>query len=402
MNSHKEKLSTLKEIIFGIQMLFVAFGAVVLVPLLVGIDPAIALFTAGCGTLIFHFITKGKIPVFLGSSFVFIAPVIKTTELYGYSGALGGLMAVGIVYMIMSFIVKKKGIKFLSNIFPPIVVGPVIMIIGLSLAGTGVKMANSNWLLAIIALTTAILVVVFGKGTVKLLPVIFGLIVSYILAVILGLVDFTKLINAPWFSIPQFSMPAFNINAILFLIPVAVAPIIEHIGDMYAISKATNKNFVKDPGLSRTMFGDGCATFFSGCVGGTPTTTYSEVTGAIILTKITEPAVLRIAAITAICFAFLGKITGFLYTIPEAILGGIMLLLFGMITIVGIKTLIENKVNLNHTKNMVIIALMLAIGVGGAIISFGNFSFGGVALASVIGITLNQVLPSKEKDLRSI
>jgi len=383
-------------------MLFVAFGATVLVPLLVGIDPAVALFTAGCGTLLFHFITKGKVPVFLGSSFVFIAPIIKATELYGYSGALGGLMAVGIVYMIMSFIVKKKGIKFLSNIFPPIVVGPVIMIIGLSLAGTGVNMANSNWLLAIIALATAILVVVFGKGTVKLLPVIFGLMVSYIVAVIFGLVDFTKLINAPWFSIPQFSMPAFNINAILFLIPVAVAPIIEHIGDMYAISKATNKNFIKDPGLSRTMFGDGCATFFSGLVGGTPTTTYSEVTGAIILTKITEPVVLRIAAITAICFAFLGKITGFLYTIPEAILGGIMLLLFGMITIVGIKTLIENKINLNNTKNMVIIALMLAIGVGGAMISFGNFAFGGVALSSVVGITLNQVLPDKEKDLRSI
>jgi uracil permease len=402
---HKEqtpKLSTLKQIIIGMQMLFVAFGAVVLVPLLVGIDPAVALFTAGCGTLIFHFITKGKIPVFLGSSFVFIAPVIKATEMYGYSGALGGLMAVGIVYILMSLIVKKKGIKFLSNLFPPVVVGPVIMIIGLSLAGTGVEMANSNWLLAIIALSTAIFVVVFGKGTIKLLPVIFGLVVSYVVAIILGLVDFTKLISAPWFSVPQFSAPAFNINAILFLIPVAIAPIIEHIGDMYAISKATNKNFVKDPGLSRTMFGDGCATFFSGLMGGTPTTTYSEVTGAIILTKITEPAVLRIAAITAICFAFLGKITGFLYTIPKATLGGMMLLLFGMITIVGIKSITENKVNLNHTKNMVIIAVMLTIGVGGAMINFGNFAFGGVALSCVIGITLNQVLPNKEKDLRSI
>ena len=397
-----EKLSFIKKIIIGMQMLFVAFGAVVLVPLLVGIDPAIALFTAGCGTLIFHFITNGKIPVFLGSSFVFIAPVIKATQMYGYPGALGGLMAVGIVYMIMSFVIKKKGIKFLSNLFPPIVVGPVIMIIGLSLASTGVEMANNNWPLAIIALTTAIIVVIFGKGTIKLLPVIFGLIVSYIVAIFLGLVDFTKLINAPWFSIPQFSLPVFNINAILFLIPVAIAPMIEHIGDMYAISKATNKDFVKKPGLSRTMFGDGCATFFSGLVGGTPTTTYSEVTGAIILTKITDPVVLRIAAITAICFAFLGKISGFLYTIPQAILGGMMLLLFGMITIVGIKSITENKVNLNHTKNMVIIAVMLTIGVGGAMLSFGNFSFGGVALASVIGITLNQVLPDKEKDLRSV
>ncbi len=396
------KLSTFKKIIFGIQMLFVAFGAIVLVPLLVGIDPAVALFTAGCGTLIFHFVTKGKIPLFLGSSFVFIAPVIKATELYGYSGTLSGLMAVGVVYMIMAFVVKKKGVKFLSSLFPPVVIGPVIMVIGLSLAGTGVKMANSNWLLAIIALATAIIVVVFGKGTLKLLPIIAGLVVSYVVAAILKVVDYSKLINAPWFSIPQFSMPTFNINAILFLIPVAIAPIIEHIGDIYAISKVTNKNFVKDPGLSRTMLGDGCATFFSGCVGGTPTTTYSEVTGAIILTKITEPAVLRIAAITAICFAFLGKISGFLYTIPEAILGGIMLLLFGMITIIGIKTLMENKVNLNHTKNMVIIAVMLAIGVGGAMISFGNFSLGGVALTSVIGIILNQILPDKEKDLRSI
>lgn len=396
------KLNTFKKIIIGIQMLFVAFGAVVLVPLLVGIDPAVALFTAGCGTLIFHLITKGKVPVFLGSSFVFIAPVIKATELYGYSGTLSGLMAVGVVYMTMSFIVKKKGVKFLSNIFPPVVIGPVIMVIGLSLAGTGVNMASSNWLLAIIALATAIAVVVFGKGTLKLLPIIAGLVVSYIVAAIFKMVDYSKLINAPWFSIPQFTMPTFNINAILFLIPVAIAPIIEHIGDIYAISKVTKKNFVKDPGLSRTMFGDGCTTFFSGCVGGTPITTYSEVTGAIILTKITDPAVLRIAAITSVYFAFLGKISGFLYTIPEAILGGIMLLLFGMITIVGIKTLMDNKVNLNHTKNMVIVAVMLAIGVGGAIISFGNFSFGGVALTSIVGIILNQVIPDKEKDLRSV
>jgi len=391
-----------KKIIIGIQMLFVAFGAVVLVPLLVGIDPAVALFTAGCGTLIFHLITKGKVPVFLGSSFVFIAPVIKATQLYGYSGALGGLMAVGVVYMCMSFVVKKKGVEFLSKLFPPIVVGPVIMIIGLSLAGVGVDMANSNWLLAIIALITAITVVIFGKGTVKLLPIIIGLIVSYIVAIFLGVVDFTKLINAPWFSIPQFTMPVFNINAILFLIPVAIAPIIEHIGDMYAISKAANKNFIKEPGLSKTLVGDGCATFFSGLIGGTPITTYSEVTGAIILTKITDPMILRIAAITAVCFAFLGKISGFLYTIPDAILGGMMLLLFGMITIVGIRAITEGKVNLNHTKNVVIIGVMLTVGVGGAIISFGNFAFGGVALASVIGITLNQVLPNKEKDLRSV
>ncbi len=402
MNSNKTKLSGLKKILVGMQMLFVAFGAVVLVPLLVGIDPAIALFTAGCGTLIFHLITRGKVPVFLGSSFVFIAPVIKATELYGFPGTFGGLMAVGVVYMTMSFIVRKKGIAFVQKLFPPIVVGPVIMIIGLSLAGVGVTMASKNWLLAIIALLTAIFVVIFGKGTIRLLPVIIGIIVSYIVAVILGLVDFTKLINAPWFSVPSFSMPVFNIHAILFLIPVAVAPIIEHIGDMYAISKATNNNFVKKPGIHRTLLGDGLATFFSGFVGGTPTTTYSEVTGAIILTKITDPVILRIAAITAICFAFLGKITGFLYTIPEAILGGVMILLFGMISIVGIKSLVESRTNMNNTKNMVVVGIMLSIGVGGALIGLGNFVLTGIALASIVGITFNLVLPDKEKDLRNI
>jgi uracil permease len=402
MNQEQTELNLTKKIIIGIQMLFVAFGATVLVPLLVGIDPAVALFTAGCGTLLFHFITKGKVPVFLGSSFVFIAPIIKATELYGFSGALGGLMATGFVYVLFSFIVKKKGMEFLSNLFPPVVIGPVIMIIGMSLAETGVSMASQNWLLAGISLITAILVVVFGKGTFKLLPVIFGIAVSYIVAVLLKLVDFTKIIDAPWFYVPTFTLPTFNIYAILFMIPVAIAPMIEHIGDMYAISKATNNDFIKNPGISRTMFGDGCATILASLFGGPPNTTYSEVTGAIILTKLKDPVILRIAAITAIVFAFLGKITGFLNTIPQAILGGTMLLLFGMITIVGLKTIMEARVNLNHTKNMVIIAIMLTIGVGGAIISYGNFAIGGIALSSVVGITLNQVLPDKEKDLRSI
>lgn len=398
----EDKENWFKKITLGVQMLFVAFGATVIVPLLVGIDPAVALFTAGCGTLLFHLLTNGKIPVFLGSSFVFIAPIIKATELYGFPGALGGLIATGFVYLFFSFLVKKKGIKVLTNLFPPIVIGPVIMIIGMSLAGTGVEMASTNWFLAIIALVTAIAVVIFGKKTIKLLPIIVGIFTSYFFAVIFKLVDFTKLIEAPWFYVPKFMFPAFNINAILFMIPVAIAPVIEHIGDMYAISKATNNDFIKKPGLSRTLFADGAATILAGFVGGPPNTTYSEVTGAIILTKLKDPAILRIAAITAMFFAFIGKITGFLNTIPEAILGGTMLLLFGMISIVGIKTIVDSKVNLNHTKNMVIISVMLTIGVGGATISYGNFALGGIALASIFGIVLNQVLPDKEKDLRNI
>ena len=392
-----KNISLFKKIILGIQMLCVAFGAVVLVPLLVGIDPSIALFTAGCGTLIFHIITKKKVPIFLGSSFVFIAPVIKAIELYGYPGALSGIMAVGVTYMLVSLIVRQKGIEFIQKIFPSVVIGPVIMIIGLALAGVGVEMASSNWLLAGVSLLTAIFVTIFGKKTIKLLPVIFGIVAGYLTAIILNKINFSPLINAPWFSLPAFSAPVFNFSAILFLVPVAIAPIIEHIGDIYAISKVAKKDFVKDPGIKRTLLGDGCATFFSGMFGGTPVTTYSEVTGAITLTKITDPFILAIAAITAVILSFVGKMSGFLRTIPEAVLGGIMILLFGMITIVGIKTIIDSKVDLNKTKNMIIISVMLILGVGGAIINFGGtFSLGSVALSSVVGVLLNAILPEKE------
>lgn len=385
-----------KKTILGIQMLFVAFGATVLVPILIGIDPAIALFTAGLSTLLFHLITGGMVPVFLGSSFVFIAPIILATQLYGYAGALSGLIAVGLIFIIVSFIVRKKGIGIIQKLFPPIVVGPVIMIIGLSLSTTAVTMASHNWLLASLTLISAIAIVVFGKRTIKLLPIIGSIIISYIVAIFLGLVDFSPIFKASWFSIPQFITPTFSWGAILLIIPVAIAPIIEHIGDMYAISRATGKDFIKKPGLSRTLFGDGFSIMVASMFGGSPTTTYSEVTGAIVLTKLKDPMILRIAAITAICFAFIGKISAFLLTIPDAILGGTMLILFGMITVVGIKSISESTTDLNKTKNMVVVGVMLVIGVGGAIISYGTFTLAGVGLASIAGIVLNLVLPDKE------
>lgn len=374
-------------------MLFVAFGATVLVPLLIGIDPAIALFTAGVGTLIFHLITRGKIPVFLGSSFVFISPILISTASYGYAATLSGLIAAGLLFIILSLIIRKKGTNFIQKIFPSVVIGPVIMIIGLSLATTAVSMASSNWLLAGISLITAIIVSVFGKKTFKLLPVISGIVIAYIFAVCLGFVDFSLILSSKWFSIPKFIFPEFNIKAIILMLPVAIAPMIEHIGDMYAIGNATKNNFIKNPGLKKTLLGDGIATIFAGFFGGPPNTTYSEVTGAIVLTKLKDPSILRISAITAIVFSFIGKISGFLQTIPEAILGGIMILLFGMITNVGIKTLTSSKINLDKTRNMVIIGVMLTIGVGGAIINFGSFSLEGVGLASVIGVLLNLILP---------
>jgi len=285
-----------KRIVIGIQFLFVAFGATVLVPLLIDIDPAVALFTAGVGTLIFHLITKGKVPVFLGSSFAFIAPIVAATKLYGYPGTLGGLIAVGIVYGVVSAIVKFWGLRVIEKIFPSIVVGPVIMIIGLSLATVGVDMAKSNWPIALAVLATAVVIVVFSKGLLKLIPIFIGIAVGYIISILAGLVDFTTVNEAAWFALPNFTTPEFNWAAIVYMIPVAVAPIIEHIGDMYAIGGVAEKEFVKKPGLHRTLLGDGIATAFAGFLGGPPNTTYSEVTGAVALTKIVDPRVLRIAA----------------------------------------------------------------------------------------------------------
>jgi uracil permease len=392
----KEEL-TFRNTILGIQFLFVAFGATVLVPLLVGIDPAVALFTAGVGTLIFHLITRGIVPVFLGSSFAFIAPIIKSTELYGLPGTFGGIVAVGLVYGVMSALVKAYGIKFIEKLFPNVVIGPVIMIIGLSLAPVAVNMAKTHWILAIISLATAVGTVMVGKGMIKLIPIFVGIVVGYVAGIFLGQVDFTAIADASWFTLPNFGKPEFNWAAILFMLPVAVAPLIEHIGDMYAISGVAEKNFIEKPGLNRTMLGDGIATSLAGMVGGVPNTTYSEVTGAISLTKVTNPFILRIAAITAIVFSLVGKISGFLKTIPQAVLGGIMLLLFGMIASIGIKTLVDSRTNLSETRNQVIVAVILTVGIGGAVISYENFSMSGIGLASVVGVLLNLVLPGGKK-----
>ncbi|MDQ1769888.1 uracil permease [Labilibaculum sp. A4] len=392
--------SPAKRIIIGIQFLFVAFGATVLVPLLVGIDPSVALFTAGIGTLIFHLITKGKVPVFLGSSFAFIAPIVAATELYGLPGALSGLIAVGLVYGVVSAIIKVWGLGVIEKIFPSIVVGPVIMIIGLSLAPVAVNMAKTNWIISSVSLLTAVLVVVYSKGMIKLIPIFVGIIVGYILSIVLGKVDFTSINDAAWFALPDFVRPELNWGAVLYMLPVAFAPIIEHVGDMYAIGGVANKKFVKDPGLHRTLLGDGIATAFAGFFGGPPNTTYSEVTGAIALTKVTDPRVLRIAAITAVVFSLIGKVSAFLKTIPQAVLGGIMLLLFGMIASIGIKTLIDAKTDFSKTRNQVIISIVLTVGIGGAQISYGTFSLAGIGLASLVGVILNLILPDTSRPIK--
>lgn len=390
------KLNPVQKTVVGAQFLFVAFGATVLVPLLVGLDPSVALFTAGLGTLIFHAVTKGKVPIFLGSSFAFIAPIIKATELYGLPGTLCGLVAVGAVYGIMSALVRLRGIGFVTRLFPPIVVGPVIMLIGLSLAGTGVDMAKGNWLLAIVALLTTVAVNLFAKGLLKLIPIFAGIVVGYIVAAVTGNVDFKPVLDAPWFALPAFVRPEFCWEAIVFMVPVAIAPVIEHIGDVYAINEVTGNDYVKDPGLHRTMLGDGLACVAASLIGGPPVTTYSEVTGAVSLTKISDPSVLRIAGMFGILFSIVGKMSALLKTIPSAVLGGIMLLLFGTIASVGINTLVKNKVDMGNTRNLVISSLILTLGIGGAEMHIGPVTFGGIGLAALVGVILNLVIPGKE------
>ena len=395
-------LTVARKTIVGIQFLFVAFGATVLVPLLVGLDPATALFTAGLGTLIFHLVTKGKVPIFLGSSFAFIAPIISASKQWGMPGTLAGMAGVALVYFTMSALIKWQGRKLLQRLFPPVVIGPVIICIGLSLAPTAVDMAKNNWLLAFISLMTAILVLVLGRGLLKLVPVVCGIVVGYIVSACMGLVDFSAVVSAPWFSLPSsithFQFPEFAWEPFLFMIPVAIAPVIEHIGDVFVVSAVADKDFVKDPGLHRTMLGDGLACLAAALLGGPPVTTYSEVTGAMQITRITSPAVIRIAAVTAIVFSILGKLSAVLQSIPGAVLGGIMLLLFGSIASVGIQNLVNHKVNLDETRNIIIVSVVLTLGIGGAILPMGSFSLSGIGLSALAGVILNLVLPSTKEE----
>ena len=394
-------LSPTKRFIVGVQFLFVAFGATVLVPLLVGLEPATALMTAGLGTFIFHFITKGKVPIFLGSSFAFIAPIISASKQWGMPGTLAGLLGVSLVYFVMSALVKWQGKRLLDKLFPPVVIGPVIILIGLSLSSSAVDMAKNNWLLAFISLITAILVLTIGRGLLKLVPVVCGITAGYIAACCLGEVDFRPVAEASWFALPSgiahFSLPDLSWEPLLFMIPVAIAPVIEHIGDVYVVGAVAEKDFTKDPGLHRTLLGDGLACFASAFLAGPPVTTYSEVTGAMSITKVTSPAVIRIAAGTAIVFSVIGKLSALLRSIPQSVLGGIMLLLFGTIASVGLLNLMRHKVDLNQTRNIIIIGVTLTMGIGGAVLSYGNFAISGIGLSAIVGITLNLCLP-KEKE----
>jgi len=409
MNTTEQKMSLVKEIVTGSQMLFVAFGALVLMPLLTGLDPNVALCTAGIGTLLFQLVTKGQVPVFLASSFAFIAPIMYGTQTWGIPATMGALMVVGVVYALFSGVVKVRGVGFIQTYLPPIVTGPIIMVIGLSLAPVAVHMAlgrtgdGSAQLvetsialsISLPALITTLLVSAFSKGFMRLVPILAGIIVGYGLSLYHGIIDFTPVAAAPWFAIPNFSAPEFHWQAIVYMLPVAIAPAIEHIGDVLAISSATGKDYIKKPGLHRTLLGDGIATTTASMLGGPPNTTYSEVTGAVMLTKAFNPRIMTWAAITAIVMAFVGKLGALLQTIPGVVMGGIMMLLFGLIASVGLGSLVKAKVDFEQPRNFIIFAIVLVFGIGGMALSFAGYSIQGISLCAIVAIVLNLILPKE-------
>ena len=408
--SNTEYSFRLKDSLVGAQMLFVAFGALVLVPLLTGLNPNVALFTAGAGTLLFQLVTKRSVPVFLASSFAFIAPIIHGVQTWGIPGTMCGLAAAGLLYALLALLIKLQGPQILERVLPSIVTGPVIMVIGLILAPVAVFMALGKtgdgsiqlipqgpaMFISMISLGTTIFASLMGRGIVKLIPILLGITVGYVTSILFGYVDFSPVLNAPWIAVPAFTFPEWNLEAILFIVPVAIAPAIEHVGDVLAIGSVTNKNYLDKPGVHRTLLGDGLATSLASMLGGPPNTTYSEVTGAVALTKAFNPGIMTWAAITAMALAFVGKLGALLQTIPVPVMGGIMILLFGAIVVVGMNSLVRAGKDLMDPRNMAIVAIILVFGIGGMAFHAGEFTIKGIGLAGIIGVVLNLVLPKSK------
>lgn len=404
-----------KDALLGVQFLFVAFGALVLVPILTGLNPNVALFTAGLGTLAFQLITRscgGAVPpVFLASSFAFIAPISIGVEKWGIAATMSGLIAAGLFYVVLAALIRIFGKGFIHRLLPPVVVGPVIMSIGLILSAVAVNMAmgktgdgavqlieqNTAMTVSFLTLLTVMLTSLLAKGMIKLIPILIGIIVGYSLSLGFGIINFDAIGQAAWLSVPDFTTPQFSWEAIIFILPIAIAPAVEHIGDMLAISHTTNRDYLKKPGLHNTLLGDGAATVIASAFGGPPNTTYSEVTGAVTITKAYNPAIMTWAALAAVLLAFVGKLGAFLSTIPVPVMGGIMLLLFGIITAIGIKTLATAKVNFDCPRNLAIIAIILVFAIGGMHFEFGGVGFSGIGLGAITGIILNLILP-KNRD----
>ncbi|MDR3050309.1 MAG: uracil-xanthine permease family protein [Oscillospiraceae bacterium] len=421
-----QKDSTGKLIILGIQHVFAMFGATVLVPALTGLNPSVALLCAGLGTLFFHLCTKGKVPTYLGSSFAFIAGIVTVAGMYakdgdpnyGLSYATGAIVVAGALYLVLAALVLWLGANRIKSFFPPVVTGPMIIIIGMMLAPTAISSIVSpmgtvsvgwNWLVALVTIASIMGISLWAKGLFKLVPVLFGIVFGYLASAVLTwlgvpLVNMQPVRDAAWISLPAVFLPRFGIKAICMIAPIAIVTFVEHIGDITANGAVVGKDFVKDPGLHRTLIGDGGATMLAGLLGGPANTTYSENTGVLAATGNYNPVTLRIAACIAILLSLFGKLGALLQTLPGPVMGGVSVVLFGMIAAVGLRTLVGNGVDFKATRNLLIVAVMLVFGLGGASISFhtenfGDIAFSGTALAAILGIVLNKALPAHiEKD----
>ena len=418
MTVSAKKDSAGKLALLGIQHVFAMFGATVLVPMLTGMSPAVALFCAGVGTWIFHLCTGRKVPTFLGSSFAFIAAIQGAAQICSdnaeigtdaYLAALpyatGGIIVAGALYLVLALLVRLVGAERVRSFFPPIVTGPIVTIIGLMLAPSAINNITTqigtvnvglNWLVAAVAIAAIFVTSLFAKGLFKLVPILIGIIVGYVAAICCGMVDFTTVAQAPWLDLPPFFLPKFDMRAIGLVAPIAIVTFVEHIGDVTASSAVVGKDFIKDPGLHRTLMGDGLATMFAGLVGGPANTTYSENTGVLAATKNYNPLTLEIAACFAILISFLGKFAALITSMPGPVIGGVSIVLYGMIAAVGLRTLVENQVDFTKTRNLLIAAVMLVLGLGAdKAITIGGVAISGVALAAVLGIILNKILPEK-------
>ncbi len=403
-----------KRLVLGFQHTLAMFGATVLVPLLTGLDTSVALFTAGAGTLLFHFLTKRKVPVFLGSSFAFIPAILAVKATYatganpdaGLAYATGGIAVAGLVYLAAAGMIKVFGPDTMKKLLPPVVIGPVIITIGLKLTPVAYGMAQSHWTVALIALATVAAVSVFTKGFFKVIPILSGVVVGYIAAAFYGIVDLTPVVDASILGVPAFLAPKFSLEAIAIVAPLALVTMVEHLGDITTNGATVGKDFIADPGLHRTLSGDGVATLLAGLLGGPANTTYGENTGVLAVTKVYDPAILRIAAGVALAMAFIGKLGALIRTIPVPVMGGISIILFGMIAAIGMRIMVENKVNFASSRNMLIAAVVLTLGImsilgeaNPAVINItSSLQLEGLSLATLAGVVLNLILPEERKE----
>ncbi|MGM0509012.1 MAG: uracil-xanthine permease family protein [Fusobacteriota bacterium] len=405
-----EKRSKHVKAVLGLQHILAMFGATVLVPYLTGLHPAIAILSAGIGTLLFHYVTKKIVPVFLGSSFAFIGAISLVLKNNGIGQVKGGVMVAGLVYMIMGLLIKIFGVEKIKSFFPPIVTGPIIMVIGLRLSPVALDMIGYSasdggfnlvsLLIASIVIILMIAISVLEKSYFRLVPILISVTVGYLISIPFGLVDFTKIAEAGWFGLPQDAMadlltlPQFTWSGVLAIAPIAMVVFIEHIGDITTNGAVVGKDFFKEPGIHRTMLGDGIATFVAGLLGGPANTTYSENTGVLAVTKVYDPSILRIAAFYAIAISFIGKFGALIQTIPTPVMGGVSIILFGMIASVGVRTLIDAELDFAHSRNLLIASLILVLGIAiDSITLVNSLNISGLAVAAIIGVVLNKILP---------